>query len=156
MITFDAFIAKYTDKPVDYDGIYPNQCMDLMHLYVEEVLGFTEKSLLAAPSASQAYLNYSGSEFQKIDNSFLNVPQKGDILFFGTKVGPYGHVCIFTSGNVLNFKSFDANWPVGSLPHIQDHNYIGVLGWLRKVQVPVVNKYEIAYNKIKEIVESTG
>lgn len=157
MISFDEFITKWTGNPIDYDGIYPNQCMDLMHFYLEEVLGFTQKSLLAAPSASQAYINYSGSEFEKINNSLINYPKKGDILFFGTKIGPYGHVCIVYSANVMNFKSFDANWPVGSLPHIQDHNYSGVLGWLRvKNQTPIVNKYETAYKQIKAIVEATG
>ena len=152
MNTFDDFITKWTGKPIDYDGIYPNQCMDLMHFYKQEVLGLTDKNLLSAPTASQAYTNFTATNyFQKIDNSPLNMPQKGDILFFGTKIGPFGHVCIVYSANVLNFKSFDANWPTGSLPHIQDHNYNGVLGWLRVL--PIENKYLSALKQIKTILD---
>jgi hypothetical protein len=157
-MTFDAFITKYTGVGVDTDN-YPSdnkyQCMDLMHKYVEEVLGFTEKSLLGAPTASQAYTNFTATKyFQKIDNSLFNVPQKGDIMFYGTKIGPSGHVCIVYSANVLNFKSFDQNWPAGSLPHIQDHNYVGVLGWLRAIPQVSDDRYKLALQKIKTIIDA--
>src|SRR5258706_14003284 len=130
-MTYDEFVIKWTGKPVDFDGIYPNQCMDLMHQYVYDVLGITDKAVLAAPNAYQAYTNNFPQYFEKIDNTPTGVPQKGDIIFFGQAVGPSGHVCIFKDGNVSTFNSFDANWPVGTLPHIQSHNYNGCLGWLR-------------------------
>lgn len=135
-MTFDEFIAKWSGKPVDFDGVYPNQCMDLMHQYVYEVLGISDKKVLAAPLAYQAYTNNWSGYFTKIDNTPTGIPQKGDILFFGTKIGTAGHVCIVRDASLNSFNSFDANWPVGSLPHIQTHMYTGVLGWLRpKAQV---------------------
>ena len=163
-ISFDDFITKWTGIGIDVDN-YPSdnkfQCMDLMHKYVEEVLGLTDSSLLADSGASQAYKNFSshpiwGKYFQKIDNTLWNAPQKGDIVFWD---GTYGHVAVFVNGNVLNFNSFDQNFPTGSLPHIQNHNYLSpkVLGWLRFIpQIPVVNKYELAYKQIKSIIDSTG
>jgi hypothetical protein len=148
-ISFDDFIKEWTGKPVDFDGVYPNQCMDLMHQYAYEVLGITDKTVLATPAAYQVYTQFKwGDYFTKIDNTPTGVPLKGDLLFFGTGVGAYGHVCIFINGNVNSFNSFDANWPTGTLPHIQTHNYNGVLGWLHPINQPqmtveqVIKDYE--------------
>lgn len=131
-MTFDEFVSKWSNQQIDFDGVYPNQCMDLMHQYVYDVLGITDKTVLAAPAAYQAYTNFNKPDlFDKIDNTPTGVPQKGDIVFFGQDIGEFGHVCIFVDGDTKKFNSFDANWPTGSLPHIQNHNYTGVLGWLR-------------------------
>ena len=132
-MTFDDFISKWTGKTVDFDGIYPNQCMDLMHQYVYDVLGLTDARLLAHPAAYQVFTDFTESQyFDKIANTPDGVPQKGDIVLFNkTSSNPYGHVCIFISGDTNKFKSFDANYPTGSLPHVQDHTYGYCLGWLR-------------------------
>lgn len=134
-MTFDEFISKYTGKPVDFDGYYGVQCMDLMHQYHYDVLGLKDARTLAAPLARNVYENFNsmvGKEyFEKIANTPTGVPQKGDIMFWNNSVGDAGHVAIFISGDENNFKSFDANWPVGTNPHVQSHTYAGVYGWLR-------------------------
>lgn len=132
------FISKWNGKIVDFDGVYPDQCMDLMHQYALDVLGITDKSVLAAPAAYEVFTNFKWDNlFTKITNTPTGIPQSGDILFFGTTIGQYGHVCVFVDGNATNFTSFDANWPLGSLPHLQPHNYNGVLGWLRFKTTPI-------------------
>lgn len=144
-MTREEFITKWTGKPVDFDGIYPNQCMDLMHQYAYDVLGITDKAVLAKPWAAQVYTQFSWDNyFERIGNTATGVPQAGDIILWeealnyddSVKHG-FGHVAIVIEANVKSFKSFDANWPTGSLPHIQQHdNYAHVLGWLRpKIQV---------------------
>lgn len=140
-MTFDEHRNRWRNKHVDVDGIYPDQCMDLMHQYVVDVLGITDLKVLAAPSAYLLFTNFEslkGKEyFERITNTPTAVPQKGDIVIWGTKIGSHGHVAVFVTGNVHNFTSWDANWPVGSLPHEQFHeNYNGVLGWLRAKQAP--------------------
>lgn len=134
-MSFDAFIAQRTGQPVDFDGVYPNQCMDLMHQYVYDVLGVPSRSALGAPAAYQVYANfdaiYAHELFTRFENTPTAVPAKGDIMFWGQTIGEFGHVAIFVDGDVNSFRSFDANWPLGSLPHIQSHTYHGVLGWLR-------------------------
>lgn len=140
-MTLQEFIEAYTGKPIDTDGVYPNQCMDLMHWYVYSVLNLRDLTILSHPSAYQVFTDFEkniGKQyFIKITNTPDNVPLPGDIIVFGQQVGQYGHVSIFVSGDVNNFKSFDSNWPVGSLPHIQDHKYTeGVLGWLH----PIINE----------------
>lgn len=136
-MSFDDFIAKYTNKPVDFDGVYPNQCMDLAHQYVYDVLGITDASVLAHPAAYQVFTDFTETQyFEKIENTPAGVPQKGDIVLFNKiSSNPYGHVCIFISGDANKFKSFDANYPTGSLPHVQDHTYSYCLGWLRPKNV---------------------
>jgi hypothetical protein len=129
-ISFQQFRDTYNGKGVDTDGAYGNQCMDLMHKYIVDVLGLS-LSVLAAPSAYQAYQN-GDTNFTKIANTPTGVPQNGDIVFWNTTVGSAGHVAVFVDGDVNSFNSFDQNWPVGSLCHVQNHpNYNGVAGWLR-------------------------
>lgn len=140
-MTFSDFIAKWNGRGIDFDGYYGDQCMDLMHQYIVEVLGLTDGRILAAAAAKDVYLNFNnifGREyFQKIDNTPTGVPQKGDIVFWGTGLGPFGHVAMFIDGDVNKFNSFDQNFPINTKCHVQNHNYIGVLGWLRpKVIVP--------------------
>lgn len=136
IITFDQFITKWSGKPVDFDGVYPNQCMDLMHQYVYDVCGITDKTILAASVARLVYINFKWQNyFMQLPNTPTGVPQKGDIIFWdGIVVNnekTAGHVAIVVDANVNDLHSFDANYPVGSLPHIQYHNYDNVLGWLR-------------------------
>jgi len=143
--TFDEFISKRLGYGVDVDNYpkdNPYQCMDLMHIYCVEVLGISDLSVLRSPSAKDVFLNFpnvtGNALFEKIDNTPDNVPQKGDIIFWGTEVGPAGHVAIFIDGDVHQFKSFDQNWPVGSLCSAVTHTYKGVLGWLRFKGTPEV------------------
>lgn len=139
MMTFDEFIKTWTGKHVDVDGVYPDQCMDLMHEYLFDVLDEEDMRVLSAPYAYQVYTdfdNMKGKEkFDRIANTPTGVPQKGDIVLIDRNVsgvtGVAGHVCIFIDGDANKFRSFDANYPTGTLPHIQEHSYKGVLGWLR-------------------------
>lgn len=133
------FIKKWKGKHVDFDGIYPDQCMDLMHQYVYEVLGIKDAAVLAAPSAYQVYTNFRwGDLFDRIPNTPLAIPKEGDIIVWGQDLGAHGHIAIVVEAELMTFKSFDANFPYGSLPHIQGHTYNGVLGWLR----PKTPEYE--------------
>lgn len=152
-MTFDEFVTKWNGKGIDFDGAYGDQCMDLMHQYVVEVLGLSDGRILAAPAAKYVYLNFStiyGNQyFERIANTPTGVPQKGDIVLWD---GYYGHVAIFKEGNVNNFRSFDQNYPVGSKCHIQYHNYTNVLGWLRfKKPVKLIPS-----DKILAITEGSG
>ena len=134
-MTLEEFITKWNGKGIDFDGAFGFQCMDLMHQYHVEVLGITDGRTLAAPGAKDVYLNFDnifGKEhFNKIPNTPTGVPQKGDIVIWGTGIGPYGHIAVFIEGDTNNFVSFDQNFPTGSLCHKQAHTYNGVVGWLR-------------------------
>ncbi len=131
-MNFQDFMVKWQGKPVDFDGVFPNQCFDLAHQYVYDVLGLTNKTILAHPSACQIFDNFTETDyFDKIENTPTGIPLEGDIVVFKcTSALPFGHVCIFVEGDANKFRSFDANWPTGSLPHIQEHTYGYCAGWL--------------------------
>ena len=152
-MNFDTFISMYTGKKVDTDGAYGAQCMDLMHKYCQEVLVIPDLRVLAASSAKDVFQNfwtvYGHEMFEKFNNTPTGIPNKGDIMFWGTGIGPYGHVAIYHSGDVMKFKSFDQNFPTGSACYLKDHSYKGVLGWLR-VKTPAVDPLQSVIDNIRK------
>lgn len=142
-ITLDEYIQKYTDQIVSSPNVPAGSCMAILHTYCQEVLGIEDLAVLANPIASEVFTNYANEvgheKFSKIDNTPDFVPQKGDIAVFGANAEagiPNGHVCIFVEGDVNNFKSFDQNFPTGSVAHIQEHSYNDFLGVLRFIPEP--------------------
>lgn len=151
-MTTQEFFDKYNNKGIDFDGYYGFQCMDLAHQFAVEV---NSQDFPAAPAAKDVW-GKTIAGYDKIANTPDGVPQKGDIIIWGTGVGAYGHIAVFDHGNQNAFTSFDQNWPLNSLCHYQNHNYNGVLGWLRvKVapsQSPPVQHLEITdQTKIPQI-----
>jgi len=136
-MTLDDFIKKYDGKGIDFDGKFSTQCVDLYRQYVKEVLGFPQSP--PVEGAKDIWDTYLPEYYKRIENTPYGVPEKGDIVIWGTKIGKYGHVAIFLEGDAKKFKSFDQNYPTGTLCHIQEHTYTGVLGWLR----PIVKSMEI-------------
>lgn len=124
-MTYTDFKNKWIGRGIDYDGAYGFQCVDLINQYCKEV---TNKPFPFLPAAKDFWgVDIDG--YDKIANTPDGVPQQGDILIWGTGVGPYGHIAIFDSGDSNSFVSLDQNWPVNSLVHLQNHNYNGLLGW---------------------------
>lgn len=72
-----------------------------------------------------------------IANTPDGVPQVGDLIIWGTKVGIAGHVAIFKEGDVMSFRSEDQNWAGQKFARTVNHTYSGVLGWLRPKSVSV-------------------
>lgn len=150
-MTFDEFIAKWIGKGIDFDGAYGDQCMDLMHQYCVEVLGLTDGRILSAPAAKDVWNTnvYGKDKFTAIINTPTGVPNKGDIILFGTEVGPYGHVAIVISATVNSFVSFDQNWNGHQYCERITHTYggpQGVLGWLRYKGVSATD-YKLLYEQ---------
>lgn len=132
-MTFEEFLQKWQGRGIDFDGYYGDQCMDLIHQYHVDVLGIADGRTLAAPNAKSVFLNFPSVHnnhlFDRIENTPEGVPQKGDIVYWGN--GESGHVAIFIEGDAQRFKSFDQNFPTGTKCQIVEHDYAGVLGWLR-------------------------
>lgn len=127
----DDFISKYEGKFVDVDG-FPSsnkyQCTDLYRTYVKEVLGYPQSP--PVEGAKDIWSSYLPEYFTRVEYTPDGVPQKGDIIIFGTGLGRWGHVSIFLEGNLSRFTSLDQNYPSGSPVHKQGHTYSAVIGWL--------------------------
>lgn len=133
------FLQTWTGKPCDFDKAFGYQCVDLMRQYLVDVYALPGYIIpaLGSGGAKNIWTNsVPPNVFVKIKNTPLGVPVQGDIVIW--KWYPFvtstaGHVAIFQEGNVNTFVSFDQDYPTGSMPHLQRHDYRGVLGWLHKV-----------------------
>lgn len=130
-MSLDDFIQKYEGKEIDYDGAFGAQCVDLYRAYVKEVLGYPQSP--PVEGAKDIWDTYLPEYFTRIENTPEGLPEKGDIVIFGTGLGKYGHVAIFLEGNLSRFTSLDQNYPTSSPVHKQGHTYSAVIGWLRPI-----------------------
>jgi hypothetical protein len=148
-MTLEAFIKKWTGKKCDFDGKWPNECVDLYRWYVKEVLNLPQSPPVRG--AYNIWNTYLKNHFSRITNTPEGVPHKGDIVIWNSQTGGgFGHVAIFVEGSVSKFTSFDANWN-GRLPHLQNHYYKNVLGWLRP-KSSIINDMKITnQTKIPQI-----
>jgi hypothetical protein len=129
-MTFDQFLNKWDKKPINPDGIYGQQCVDVIKQYFVDCIGIPA----IRNNGVDYWTNYPKSHFTRIANTPSFVPKKGDIMVWSTSVGKYGHVAIVINANVNTFTSFDQNWPFDDgkgVAHFQPHNYKGVFGVLR-------------------------
>jgi hypothetical protein len=143
---FLEFFPKYNGTSQDVDGHFGGQCMDLMHLYHMECLDLPDRTILAAPTAREVYQKAplgvkGGNLFQKIPNLWWTIPKQGDLVFWGAPFGKYtddngkvqyaGHVAIINEANIRRFTSFDQNFGSDKKCRLVEHNYSGVMGFLR-------------------------
>lgn len=122
----------YTQFKNEWNGkkIGNGQCKILFNQYNKDVVG--GKRIYG--NAKDLWNVYDTAKYTKIKNTLTFVPKTGDVMIWGAwKENPYGHVAIVDSANVFWFTSFEQNWPVGSVAHLQKHNYVSppVLGVLR-------------------------
>ena len=126
-MTLQEFIKKYNGKFVEMGGSTNavNQCVDLANAYIKEVLN---KPIILGTNAEDFPSKCTFCDW--IPYLPLSIPEAGDIIIWDT--GSYGHIAIATDeADYQWFISFDQNYPIGSKCHLQEHNYKGVIGWLR-------------------------
>src|SRR3990167_5369030 len=133
-MTLQEFIDKWNGKGLDYDGAYGFQCMDVYRQYVKDVLG--AKQSPPVTGAVNVWDTYLSGVFTRTENTPTNSPKSGDVVIWGTRLGQYGHIAACTEADANNFTSFDQNYPIGSVCHLQKHTYVGVLGWLHPKNLP--------------------
>lgn len=135
-MNYNEFINTYNGKGFDYDGAAGIQCVDLVKMYLDKVFGLKPGAWGNAKDYYENYNNLSAikSNFTRIANTPSFVPQKGDIVVWGTGLGnQYGHIAIATGeGNTSQFYSHDLNWGQ-KVVHKVLHNYKGFLGVLRPI-----------------------
>lgn len=87
---------------LDYDGVYGNQCVDLI-CYYYQYLGQTSPGGNGADYAWNAL----PSGWQRIQGA---QPQKGDILVYsGNSSNPYGHVAIYAADRETYHQNFNSH-----------------------------------------------
>lgn len=132
-MNYQEFINEYNGKSFDYDDVSGVQCVDLIKMYLDKVFGIKPDAWGHAKDYFEnfrylALQNY----FKRIANTPDLIPQKGDIVVWGTGLGnKYGHIAIATGeGTTKQFYSYDLNWGGKTVRRVL-HNYTGFLGVLR-------------------------
>ncbi len=149
-MTLDEFIKYWDGKYCETAGTSNalNQCVDLANAYIREVLNLP---IIEWTNAID-FPSKAGDKYEYILNTITGVPQKGDLIIW--KPSP-GHIAIFIEGNTDRFSSFDQNFPLNSVCHIQEHSYFNVIGWLHPKEVttlPVEKKvFEELVRKATEL-----
>jgi len=137
-MSYEEFKNKWLGKPIDYDGKYLAQCVDVYRMYVKEVLGCPQSPPVVG--AKDIWNTYLPEFFNRIENSTDNKPEQGDIVIWG--MNPYGHIAICDHATLTTLTCFEQNWVEGNgsgVAEIRRHtSYNNVLGWLR-FKLPVNN-----------------
>ncbi len=153
---FDSFLQRYNNQSVEKeDSSNLDQCFDLAFAWLDTLN--IPRDTIRHQFAYQIYtdLNPDTSQyFDLIANGPTNAPQKGDLVVFDTTIGIAGHVCVATGiGDANGFESFDQNWDTEHFYHLDtngnkipysrivEHNYNGVIGWLRPKNISVPGNY---------------
>lgn len=140
-MTLDEFKEKYLGQPVNFDGAYPEQCVDLVQMYNKEVIG--------APAwngdAHTYARNPEPSHYEYHKNTPLYIPPKGAIAVWNSKVGyGHGHTAIVLSAGLMSFTSIDQNWVDVKRCTIVTHTYTNVDCFL----VPRGESIDKVYNQL--------
>jgi surface antigen len=126
-MTTDEFFGQYDGKKIGWNGQYVGECVSLIKHYITEVIGVPVHY-----GNAKTWWTNPPPNFEKISDSPSAVPERGDIVIWGTAMGIYGHIAIATGiGDTNHFQSFDQNFPIGNPCGYIVHTYNGVLGWLR-------------------------
>ncbi len=136
-MSYEEFKNKWLGKPIDYDGKYLAQCVDVYRMYVKEVLGCPQSPPVVG--AKDIWNTYLPEFFNRIENSTDNKPEQGDIVIWG--MDPYGHIAICDHATLTTLTCFEQNWKEldgSGVTELRLHgNYNNVLGWLRCKIKPV-------------------
>src|SRR3990167_5370538 len=119
----EQFVKKYAGRKVDFDGTLGAQCVDLVRMYLKEL------GLPQPPSIVSAYLAWNRWLYPK----GTGIPQSGDIVVWGQKWGPDGHIAVVVRATASSVKVLEQNNPLGSPCRVWDHSYNNILGWLRPI-----------------------
>lgn len=134
----NTFVQKHTGQMIAFQNnseVPAGSCMNVPHQFIYEVLGITDPHIIYGEFAYMVYTNFANLPASKlftlVPNTPTNIPTSGDIPVFGQcQEMPDGHICLYVSGDVNSFISFDIDYPYGSTAHLQTHNYNNLLGWL--------------------------
>lgn len=155
------FIKKHNWRAIDYDGVWGAQCVDLVRQYIKEVLNTVQPPAVGDKGAAHLWDNYLPQHYDRFVNTLWAIPQPGDIVIWNRNAGGgHGHVAIIESANLMSFRAFSQNDPMGSYSHLKTYYYKNVIGWLRVKKTapppPPPMTDDIRINNIRTVINDPG
>jgi len=146
-MTLEEFVSMYEGKPVDFDGVYGAQCVDLARQYFKDVWKLPRQPE-GVIGAQDFYFKHESRPVQKMYcecHSYIgaNLPPIGSVVVFkSTGSNQYGHIGICLYAGVTGMDIFEQDGIVNERAlkegRAQKGAYIGrwsydrLLGWLNK------------------------
>ncbi|MDR0289815.1 MAG: CHAP domain-containing protein [Treponema sp.] len=141
------FVEKYRGKPVDFDGVYGAQCVDLVRQYFKDAWKLPKQPEPAA-SAADFYFRHSSRNTQReyLDcTAFADgkLPPQGSVVIFGpTSTNKYGHIAIclathadklvvFEQDGIANQRALNEGREQKGA-HEAEWTYSRLVGWLTR------------------------
>lgn len=114
-MTLNEFVKKHADKPVDFDGAYGAQCVDLARQYFKEVWGFSQQPE-GVVGAQDFFIKHFERPIQKklCDiteyHAGVNEPPAGAVVIFKSSPNnKYGHIGICVEAGPTRINVFEQN-----------------------------------------------
>ena len=144
------FVDKHKGKPVDFDGAYGAQCVDLARQYMKEVWGFTRQPE-GVVGAADFFFKHGERPIQRelcgcVPYTGAIRPPVGSLLIFkSTGTNQYGHIAIclealsdkltvFEQDGIANEKALEEGREQKGAS-IGVWGYERLVGWLVKKEV---------------------
>jgi hypothetical protein len=153
-MTLSEFVEKYKGKPVDFDGAYGAQCVDLARQYFREVWELP-KQPEGVVGAKDFYFLHNWRPIQKefcecTECPFGGVPPVGSVVIFNASpTNQYGHIgicveadknrmMVFEQNGIENEKALKEGRPQKGA-YIGTWSYDRLAGWLTKKETALGN-----------------
>lgn len=133
-MNLDQFVDTTLGQFVHFDEVWGAQCMDLVRVYIRDVLGDQYQPPLVR-NAYSVWNNYPKEHYERIKNTKYNFPLPGDIIIWHYVYGGTGHIAIVLDADVNSFTVLSQNDPRGkpTIKKTYKYNWM-VLGWLHPIK----------------------
>jgi len=146
-MTLEEFVEKYKGYPVDFDGLYGAQCVDLVRQYMKDVWGFTRQPE-GVIGADAFYINHNVRPIQQQlckctpYTGSVQPPAGSIVIFRGNEKNKFGHIAVCITSTRGEITCFEQDGIVNSVAlqegkpqkgaYVGTWSYDRLLGWLEK------------------------
>jgi surface antigen len=140
--TIENWLRSAEGRPMDPDGAYGYQCVDLVDQYAQDIFGVRWQDSVGGVGGANELLDRVPDEYWwRVDNDQNNsnqIPQRGDVIVWaGDSTNRYGHVAVVLSADQNGVSVIQQNGNENWRP--AHTSWLGfwqwgtgdVLGWLR-------------------------
>lgn len=140
--TIEDWLSKAVGRPMDPDGAYGYQCVDLVDQYAQDIFGIRWQDSVGGVGGARELLDRVPDEYWvRIDNNPNDpnlIPQRGDVVVWdGDETNEFGHTAVVlgadTSGMNVVQQNGNTNWLPSHTAWLQYYQ-VGtgsIAGWLR-------------------------
>lgn len=152
MANFNTWYNQTINRPIDIDGTFGDQCVDIAMSWAQFCFpGHQWPELLGYGDAKDLFNAASVSFFDKLPNQQA---KQGDLVVFGaTATNPYGHIAAVISDDGTTMVVIEQNgFNPSGVSYVAHRPHNNVIGFLRpKTQLEEEEMSSVEYNELANI-----